>query len=91
MSEAPAALLGLINLTAFVLYGIDKHRAVRNRWRIPESVLILSAVLGGGIGAYLGMRIFHHKTRKPLFALGVPLIMLAEYALLAYALLHNQI
>lgn len=78
-----------LNLTAFLLYGIDKKKAVHGLRRIPESVLILAAILGGGIGAYSGMRFFHHKTRKPLFAFGVPLIILAEYGAAAVYWLHQ--
>ncbi len=75
-------LLG-INFAAFVLYGIDKQKARMGRWRIPESVLILMAVLGGGAGAYAGMLLFHHKTRKPLFSIGVPIITIIELCVLA--------
>ena len=91
MYNSLVALLVCVNLIAFVLYGIDKQKAVHGRWRIPESVLILAAICGGGIGAYLGMRTFHHKTRKPLFAFGIPLITLAEYAVLAYAFANHRI
>ena len=81
-------LLAAVNVFSFVLYGIDKLRAKRGLWRIPESALILSVILGGGIGGYLGMRVFHHKTRKPLFAFGVPVITVTEYAVLAVSLLN---
>ena len=91
MYSVPAVMLGCANLIALILFGIDKQRAVQGRWRIPESVLILSAICGGGIGAWLGMRLFHHKTRKPLFAFGVPLIALAEYAVLAYAFANHAV
>ena len=53
-----------VNILAFVLFGVDKQKARRNKWRIPEKTLILSAVIGGSVGAILGMRFFHHKTRK---------------------------
>ena len=71
-----------VNILAFVLYGIDKEKARRNAWRIPEKTLILSAVIGGSAGAFLGMQFFHHKTRKPKFAVGVPVILLVQIALL---------
>jgi len=67
--------LELINLTAFALYGVDKLRAKRGRWRIPEAVLILTAIAGGSIGALAGMFLFHHKTRKSKFRVGVPVIL----------------
>jgi len=59
-----------VNILAFVLFGVDKQKARRNKWRIPEKTLILSAVIGGSVGAILGMRFFHHKTRKARFAIG---------------------
>lgn len=70
-----------VNVLAFILYGIDKQKARRNAWRIPEKTLILSAVIGGSAGAFLGMQFFHHKTRKPKFSVGVPVILLVQVAL----------
>ena len=64
--EALQLLLGyllLMNLIAFVLMGLDKRRARRDKWRISEKTLFLPAVLGGSLGAILGMRLFHHKTK----------------------------
>ena len=63
----------VINVAAFVLYGNDKRRAVRHQWRIPEVELLLAAFLGGGAGAFLGMHLFHHKTKKWKFRILVPL------------------
>ena len=73
-----------VNILAFVLVGIDKQKARRNAWRIPEKVLMGAVVIGGSIGALLGMSIFHHKTRKPKFYIGIPLIMLIEIGLAAW-------
>ena len=67
--------LELINLAAFILFGVDKRRARRGLWRIPEAVLLWTAVLGGGIGALAGMFLFRHKTRKPRFTVGIPVIL----------------
>lgn len=67
-------ILLLINTAAFVLYGIDKWKAVQNRWRISEAMLLGIALCGGPIGAYAGMKVFHHKTKKPKFYIGVPLM-----------------
>ena len=67
-----------INVAAFTMYGIDKSRAMRGRWRIPENTLLGVVVLGGGLGALAGMQVFRHKTRKPKFRVGVPVILLAE-------------
>ena len=61
-----------VNILAFVLFGVDKQKACRNKWRIPEKTLILSAVIGGSV------RFFHHKTRKARFAIGVPVILLVQ-------------
>lgn len=67
--------LEIISLAALALMGIDKRRAKRGEWRVPENVLILSAVLGGSIGALAGMYLFHHKTRKKKFTVGIPVIL----------------
>lgn len=71
----------LINAAAFLLMLADKRKARKNRWRIPERTLILTALLGGSIGALLGMYTFRHKTRHPKFTLGIPAILLAQLSL----------
>ena len=81
MSDILVYLL-LINAIAFVLMLADKHKARKNRWRIPERTLIGSAVLGGGIGALLGMYTFRHKTRHLKFTLGIPAILAIQLFLL---------
>ena len=68
----------IINIITFFVYGLDKLKAVNHWWRIPEWVLLGLAVAGGSVGAYLGMIIFRHKTLKPLFRFGVPLILLVQ-------------
>ncbi len=73
--ELISVFLFLINAVGFALMLIDKRRAVKNLWRIPERTLLLFALLGGSLGVLLGMRLFRHKTRKPLFAVGVPVII----------------
>ena len=70
----------IINIIAFILYGIDKWRARNNGWRIPEATLFLVAVIGGSVGAILGMRIWHHKTRHLSFVIGLPAILLLQIA-----------
>ena len=72
--------LVIINLTAFAIFGIDKKRAKKGQWRIPEKTLFLSAILGGSIGAILGMYIFHHKTKHWYFQIGIPAIMIIQIA-----------
>ena len=78
-----AALL-LINLFAFVLYGVDKLKAKKGAWRIPEATLLLVAFLGGSLGALLGMEIFRHKTKHAKFRILVPLFLLLHIALGVY-------
>ena len=73
-----------INVLTFLLYGIDKWKAKRARWRIPESVLLGMAAVGGSIGAWLGMRVWHHKTQHKKFRYGVPATLLAQMVLLAW-------
>ena len=65
----------LINIIGFVTFGIDKFKAKNNMWRISEFTLMLLALLGGGVGCFLGMRIFHHKTRHTLFTVGIPVLI----------------
>lgn len=81
----PLSLLA-VNMIAFAVYGADKHRAVRRRWRISEATLILISFLGGGIGALAGMLFFHHKTRKWKFRILVPLSILIWCAMIIYVL-----
>ena len=66
------------NSVAFLVFGINKWKAVKRRWMIPEKTLLLSAAAGGSPGALAGIFVFHHKIRKPLFYLGVPLILLLQ-------------
>ena len=75
-----------INIVVFLLYGLDKQKARKNRWRIPEKTLLMMAVLGGGIGAYVGMKVFRHKTQKPKFYIGVPVIVLLQVIIVAFIL-----
>lgn len=76
------ACLIVLNLTAFFTYGWDKCRAKKGQWRVPEHTLLALACAGGGVGALLGMRVFHHKTRKTKFRLGVPAAVLLWLLLL---------
>lgn len=72
--------LAAINVLTFVLYGIDKLKAKRSKWRVSEAALIWTAVLGGSIGALLGMNVWHHKTLHLKFRYGVPVILLLQLA-----------
>lgn len=73
--------LAVINLLTFIVYGADKRRARKGKWRVPEKTLFLLPLLGGSIGALLGMRVFHHKTKHWCFVWGIPAILLAQIAL----------
>lgn len=70
-----AVYLVSINLMTFIAYGMDKRKAKKGKWRIPEKTLLLFAVLGGSVGALLGMHLFHHKTKHAKFTIGVPVIL----------------
>lgn len=85
MSRPLTVYLIAVSLVSFALFGIDKQKAVHHAWRIPERVLILSAIAGGSIGALLGMGCFHHKTRKPLFSVGIPVILCLQVLILLKA------
>ena len=73
-----------INVVTFIVYGIDKYKAKKAKWRIPEATLLLLAVLGGSIGAWMGMKVWHHKTMHKKFKYGIPAILLIQIALMAY-------
>ena len=74
----------VINVVTFLVYGIDKWKAKKGNWRISEATLLMLAVIGGSIGALLGMKVWHHKTMHKKFKYGLPLILLAQIALLVY-------
>ena len=80
--------IAVINVVAFVVYGIDKWKARRGRWRIPESTLLLLAAVGGSLGAWLGIRVWHHKTMHRKFTIGVPVIIVLQLALAVYLVLN---
>jgi uncharacterized membrane protein YsdA (DUF1294 family) len=77
-------LLAAYNLIVFLVYAWDKHRARRHGWRTPEATLLWLTALMGGAGALAGMYGLRHKTRKPRFAWGVPVMAIAQVALLSY-------
>lgn len=78
--------LGVMNIIAFAAYGLDKRYARRNKWRIPEKRLLLFAAAGGALGAFAGMRVFHHKTQKMKFRVIVPLLLVVYAALVIYVM-----
>ncbi len=83
MTQTIVYILIALNIVTFLVYGIDKWKAKQGRWRISEATLLMLAVIGGSIGALLGMRVWHHKTQHKKFKYGLPLILLAQIALIA--------
>lgn len=73
-----------INVVTLIVYGIDKYKAKKAKWRIPETTLLLLAVLGGSIGAWFGMKVWHHKTMHKKFKYGVPAILFLQIAAMIY-------
>ena len=78
--------LAVINVVTFFMYGVDKWKAKKSKWRIREAALLGLAVLGGSIGAWLGMKVWHHKTLHKKFRYGVPAIIIVQLSLIAYYL-----
>ena len=78
-----------INVVTFFLYGIDKWKAKRSKWRIPEATLLGLAVIGGSIGAWLGMKVWHHKTMHKKFKFGLPVIIIIQLLIIGYFVAQN--
>ena len=75
----------VINVTVFALYGVDKHRAIQGAWRIPETTLLTGTWLLGGVGAWMAMRIFRHKTKHAVFRVSAPIGAVLSLTLMALA------
>ena len=88
MEETICYLLA-VNIATFFLYGIDKYKAKKGKWRVSEATLLMMAVIGGSIGAWSGMRLWHHKTMHKKFKYGIPLIIIMQVALAVYLLTNN--
>jgi len=86
MTEALLYYIVGVNVLAFLVFGIDKWKAKKRKWRISETSLLLLAVIGGSIGAWLGMKVWHHKTMHKKFKYGIPLILFVQFALLMLTL-----
>ncbi len=78
--------LAVINVVTFCTYGIDKLKAKKSLWRIREVSLLMLAVLGGSTGAWLGMKLWHHKTQHKKFRYGIPAIIIIQFAFIIYLL-----
>ncbi len=74
----------VMNIIGFAIMGIDKSKAKRGEWRIPEKTLFLIAILGGSIGSILGMKQFRHKTKHRTFTIGMPAILIVQVIIAAY-------
>lgn len=81
--------LSLINVITFFVFGVDKGKAAKNKWRIPEKVLFLLSIIGGSAGAILGMYTFRHKTKKPAFKFGIPAILAVQVVVMFIYTLNN--
>ena len=81
-----SGILLTLNLITFIIYGIDKFKAKKAKWRISEATLILLAVIGGSIGAWLGLQVWRHKTQHKKFFIGIPVIMAVQMVLSTYLL-----
>ena len=77
------------NVVTFILYGMDKYKAKKAKWRISETTLLTLAAIGGSIGAWAGMRIWHHKTMHKKFKYGIPVIIIFQVALAVYLHTNN--
>ena len=84
MTQAIIYILICIKVLTFVVYGIDKWKAKQGSWRISEAILLILAVIGGSIGALLGIKVWHHKTMHKKFKYGLPLILLVQIALVYF-------
>ncbi|MCD8363901.1 MAG: DUF1294 domain-containing protein [Lachnospiraceae bacterium] len=71
----------IVNIVGFALMGIDKRKARKHLWRIPEKTLFLASIIGGSVGTLLGMYVFHHKTKHWYFVVGMPLILIVHIIL----------
>ena len=80
-----------VNIATFFMYGIDKYKAKKGKWRISGATLLLMAAIGGSIGAWVGMRVWHHKTMHKKFMYGIPIIIIIQIAVLVYLHIANLV
>lgn len=86
MQETVIYYLIIINIVTFLVYGIDKWKAKKSLWRVRENSLLMLAILGGSIGAWLGMKVWHHKTQHKKFRYGIPAIIIIQLVIIGYFL-----
>ena len=80
----------IINVITLMMYGIDKWKAKHSKWRIPEATLLIMAAVGGSIGAWMGIKLFHHKTLHKKFKYGVPGIFLIQLGIILFIYLKTN-
>jgi uncharacterized membrane protein YsdA (DUF1294 family) len=81
-------LLLALNVVTFVVYGLDKWKATHGKWRISEATLLILAAVGGSIGAWCGMKVWHHKTLHKKFRYGIPAIIVLQIAAIAWVVIQ---
>lgn len=84
MKDLTTCYLLVINILAFILFYVDKVKAIKAQWRIPEKTLMTIAIIGGSIGSLIAMRLFRHKTRHPKFYLGIPCVLILQLLISYY-------
>lgn len=77
----------MINIITFIIYGIDKWKAMNEKWRISEKALLGFALCGGAMGAFIGMQVFRHKTKKMLFKIMIPILLVLNFFILFIVLI----
>jgi uncharacterized membrane protein YsdA (DUF1294 family) len=93
MSAIEKIIIGyviVINVITLMMYGIDKWKAKHSKWRIPEATLLIMAAVGGSIGAWTGIKLFHHKTLHKKFKYGVPAIFLIQLGIVVFVYLKTN-
>ena len=93
MSTIEKIIIGyviVINVITLMIYGIDKWKAKHSKWRIPEAILLIMAAVGGSIGAWTGIKLFHHKTLHKKFKYGVPAIFLIQLGIVVFIYLKTN-
>ncbi|MCL3854200.1 MAG: DUF1294 domain-containing protein [Prevotella sp.] len=93
MSTIEKIIIGyviVINVITLMMYGIDKWKAKHSKWRIPEATLLIMAAVGGSIGAWMGIKLFHHKTLHKKFKYGVPGIFLIQLGIILFIYLKTN-
>ncbi len=89
LSDLLVGYIVIVNICGFLVMGLDKYKAIRNSWRVPEKTLFLFSLIGGSLGTWAGMYFFRHKTKHWYFEVGMPAILIAQVAI-AYFIKINM-